>query len=145
MFPCIASGIGFDLRMTSVINDPRAFQYVGKAVEVFGLVFSFFAFPISPLGAACISFGRENPNQTFAGFISNAQESLTLVARKAMPLLISAVSLILTASHSHAALGWTLAQFGQQYGKPVIDQEQIAGRMGYVFAGQDYIRCCFLS
>jgi len=49
-----------------VINDSRAFQYVGKAVEVRGLVF---AFPISPLGTACISFGREYPDQTFAGFI----------------------------------------------------------------------------
>jgi hypothetical protein len=128
---------------TSVIDDSRAFQYVGKAAEVCGLLFGFFAFPISPLGTACISFGRECPDQTFAGFISSAQESLTLVGRKAMPLLISAVSLILTASHSHAGLGWTLAQFGQQYGKPVINQEQIAGRMGYVFAGQDYIIAAF--
>ena len=50
-----------------MINDSRAFQYVGKAVEVRGLVF---AFPISPLGTACISFGREYPDQTFAGFIA---------------------------------------------------------------------------
>ena len=118
-----------------VINDSKAFQYVGKAVEVRGLVF---AFPINPLGSACISFGREYPDQTFAGFISGAQESLTMVARKTIPLLIGALSLFLTTSHSHAGLGWTLAQFEQQYGNPVINQERIAGRIGYVFAGKDY-------
>jgi len=66
-----------------------------------------------------------------------------MVARKAIPLLISAVSLILTASHSHAGLGWTLAQFEQQYGKPVINQEQIAGRIGCVFTGVDYVIAAF--
>jgi len=126
-----------------VINDSRAFQYVAKAAEVCGLVFAFFAFPISPLGTAGISFGREYLDQTFAGFIASAQESLTLVARKAIPLLIAAVSLILTASHSHAGLGWTLAQFEQQYGKPVINQEQIGGRIGYAFGGKDYIIAAF--
>ena len=84
-----------------VINHSKAFQYVGKAVEVRGLVF---AFPISPLGTACISFGREYPDQTFAGFIDSAQESLTLAARKTIPLLIAALSLILTASHSMQVL-----------------------------------------
>jgi hypothetical protein len=125
-----------------VINDSEAFQYVGKAVKVRGLVF---AVPISLLGTASINFGREYPNQTFAGFIVSAQESLTLVARKTIPFLMAALSLILTASHSHAGLGWTLAQFEQQYGKPVLNQEQIAGRTGYVFTGEDYIICCFLS
>jgi hypothetical protein len=72
------------------------------------------------------------------------QESLTLVARKTIRLLIAALSLILTASYSHAALGWTLAQFEQQYGKPVLDNEQIAGRTGYVFTGDDYIIAAFL-
>jgi hypothetical protein len=124
-----------------VINDSRAFQYVAKAVEVRGLVF---AFPISPLGTAWISFGREYPDQTFAGFIDSAQESLTLVARKTIPFLIAALSLILTASLSHAGLGWTLAQFEQQYGKPVINQEQIGGRIGYAFRGKDYIIAAFL-
>jgi hypothetical protein len=62
-----------------------------------------------------------------------------MVARKTIPLLIAALSLFLTTSHSHAGLGWTLAQFEQQYGNPVINQEQIAGRIGYVFAGKDYI------
>ena len=56
---------------------------------------------------------------------------------------MSALSLILTASHSHAGLGWTLAQFEQQYGKPVLNQEQIAGRIGYVFTGEDYVIAAF--
>jgi len=115
-----------------VINDSKAFQYVGKAVEVRGLV-----------GTAFINFGRESPNQTFAGFIVSAQESLTLVARKTIPFLMAALSLILTASHSHAGLGWTLAQFKQQYGEPVLNQEQITGRIGYVFTGEDYIIVAF--
>ena len=123
-----------------VINDSEAFQYVGKAVEVRGLVF---AVPISLLGTAFINFGREYPNQTFAGFIASAQESLTLVARKTIPFLMVALSLIFTASHSHAGLGWTLAQFKQQYGEPVLNQEQIAGRIGYVFTGEDYVIAAF--
>jgi hypothetical protein len=56
---------------------------------------------------------------------------------------MAALSLILTASHSHAGLGWTLGQFKQQYGKPVLDQEQIAGRIGYLFTGDDYIIATF--
>jgi hypothetical protein len=58
-------------------------------------------------------------------------------------LLIAALCLILTASHSHADLGWTLGQFEQQYGKPVISQEQIGGRTGYAFRGKDYIIAAF--
>jgi hypothetical protein len=50
-----------------VIKDSEAVQYVGKSVEVRGLVVSV---TISPLGTACISFGREYPDQTFAGFIT---------------------------------------------------------------------------
>jgi hypothetical protein len=42
-----------------------------------------------------------------------------------------------------AGLGWTLAQFEQQYGKPVINQEQIGGRIGYAFRGKDYIIAAF--
>jgi hypothetical protein len=123
-------------------GDQRLQSHSGRRQkpEVAGLIVSA---STSPLRTACISFEREYPDQTFAGFIASAQESLTVVARKAIPLLVSAVSLILTASHSLAGLGWTLAQFGQQYGKPVINQEQIAGRMGYVFAGQDYIVAAF--
>jgi hypothetical protein len=71
------------------------------------------------------------------------QGSLTLVARKTIQLLIAALILILTGSHSHAGLGWTLEQFEQQYGKPVSDQEQIAGRKGYIFTGEDYIIAAF--
>jgi hypothetical protein len=71
------------------------------------------------------------------------QESLKLLARKTIRLLLAALSLILTTSHSHAGLGWTLAQFEQQYGNPVLEQEQIAGRTGYVFKGQEYIIAAF--
>jgi hypothetical protein len=65
------------------------------------------------------------------------------VARKTTLLLMAALSLILTPSHSHAGLGWTLGQFKQQYGAPVLNQEQIAGRIGYVFKGKDYIIAAF--
>ncbi|MBV9644454.1 MAG: hypothetical protein JO334_12850 [Verrucomicrobia bacterium] len=50
-----------------VIKDSEAAQYIGKNVEVCGLVVSVI---ISPLGTAFISFGREYPNQTFSGFIA---------------------------------------------------------------------------
>jgi hypothetical protein len=50
-----------------VIKDSQAVQYVGKNVEVRGLVVSV---TISPLGTAFINFGREYPDQTFAGFIA---------------------------------------------------------------------------
>ena len=56
---------------------------------------------------------------------------------------MATLSLILSASHSHAGLGWTLAQFKEQYGEPVLNQEQIAGRIGYVFNGKDYIIAAF--
>lgn len=68
--------------------------------------------------------------------------SLTPVACKAIRILMLALTLILTASNSQAGLGWTLAQFKQQYGKPLLD-EQIAGRMGYVFTEEDYIIAAF--
>ena len=107
-----------------VISDSEAFSYSGQNVKVPGLVF---AVLISRLGTAFI-----------------VQESLTLMARKTIRLLMAALSLILTASHSHADLGWTLAQFKQQYGKPVLDQQQIAGRIGYVFTGEDCIIAAFI-
>src|ERR1700730_18469781 len=50
-----------------VIKDSEPVQYVGKNVEVRGLVVSV---TISPLGTAFINFGREYPDQTFAGFIA---------------------------------------------------------------------------
>jgi hypothetical protein len=54
------------LKTAMSVVDSEAFQYVGKAVEVRGLVF---AVQISLLGTAFINFGREYPNQNFAGFI----------------------------------------------------------------------------
>jgi len=51
----------------TVIKDSEATQYVGKEVEVRGRVVSV---TTSPLGTTFISFGREYPRQTFAGFIS---------------------------------------------------------------------------
>jgi hypothetical protein len=51
----------------SVIKDSEAIRYVGKYAEVCGLVVSVMT---SPLGTAFINFGREYPNQTFAGFIA---------------------------------------------------------------------------
>jgi DNA/RNA endonuclease YhcR with UshA esterase domain len=50
-----------------VINASEAVGYVGKNVEVRGLVVSV---TTSPLGTAFINFGRDYPNQTFAGFIA---------------------------------------------------------------------------
>ena len=47
-----------------VIKDSEAVRYVDKNVEVRGLVVSV---TTSPLGTACISFGQEYPDQTFAG------------------------------------------------------------------------------
>ena len=57
-----------------VIKDSEAIHYVGKNVEVRGLVVSV---TISPLGTAFISFGREYPNQTFAGFIAAGSKIAT--------------------------------------------------------------------
>jgi hypothetical protein len=107
-----------------VISDSETFSYLGQNVKGSGLVF---AVLISRLRIAFI-----------------VQGSLTLAARKTIRLLMAVLSLILTASHSQAGLGWTLAQFEQQYGKPVLDQEQIAGRTGYVFRADDYIIAAFL-
>jgi hypothetical protein len=49
-----------------VIKDSEAIRFVGRYIEVCGLVFSVTS---SPLGTTFINFGREYPNQTFAGFI----------------------------------------------------------------------------
>ena len=49
-----------------VIKDSEAIRYVGRYVEVRGLVASV---TTSPFGTTFISFGQEYPNQTFAGFI----------------------------------------------------------------------------
>jgi hypothetical protein len=123
-----------------VINDSEAFSVRRQSRR--GARLSLRC-PNQPTRDRIYQFRTRIPNQTFAGFIASAQESLTLVARKTIPLLMAALSLILTASHSHAGLGWTLAQFKQQYGEPVLNQEQIAGRIGYVFKGKDYIIAAF--
>jgi DNA/RNA endonuclease YhcR with UshA esterase domain len=57
-----------------VIKDSEAVQYVDKKVEVRGCVVSV---TISPLGTAFINFGREYPNQTFAGFIAAGSKMAT--------------------------------------------------------------------
>jgi RecJ-like exonuclease len=57
-----------------VIKDSEAVQYVGKSVEVRGLVVSV---TTSPLGTAFINFGREYPDQTFAGFIAAGSKMTT--------------------------------------------------------------------
>ena len=51
----------------TVIKDSEAIRYVVRYVEVRGLVVSV---TTSPLGTAFINFGREYPDQTFAGFIA---------------------------------------------------------------------------
>jgi hypothetical protein len=50
-----------------VIKDSEAVRYAGKHLEVRGFVVSVMT---SPLGTAFINFGRDYPNQTFAGFIA---------------------------------------------------------------------------
>jgi hypothetical protein len=50
-----------------VIKYSEAVQFVGRNVEVRGVVVSV---TTSPLGTAFINFGRDYPNQTFAGFIA---------------------------------------------------------------------------
>jgi DNA/RNA endonuclease YhcR with UshA esterase domain len=57
-----------------VIKDSEAVHYVGRYVEVRGLVISV---TTSPLGTAFINFGREYPNQTFAGFIAAGSKIAT--------------------------------------------------------------------
>ena len=49
-----------------VIKDSEAIRYVGRYVEVCGLVVSVTS---SPFGTTFINFGREYPNQTFGGFV----------------------------------------------------------------------------
>ena len=47
-----------------MVKDSEAIRFVGKYVEVYGLVVSVTA------GTAFINFGREYPNQSFAGFVA---------------------------------------------------------------------------
>jgi DNA/RNA endonuclease YhcR with UshA esterase domain len=51
-----------------VIKDSEANRFVGRYVEVRGLVVSV---TTSPFGTAYINFGREYPNQSFAGFVAS--------------------------------------------------------------------------
>ena len=60
---CVSSILADEQR---VIKDSEAIRYVGRYVEVYGLVVSV---TTSPLGTAFINFGREYPNQIFAGFV----------------------------------------------------------------------------
>src|SRR5260370_41984818 len=55
-------------------EDSEAVQYVGKNVEVRGFVVSV---TTSPLGTAFINFGREYPNQTFAGLMAAVSKIAT--------------------------------------------------------------------
>jgi DNA/RNA endonuclease YhcR with UshA esterase domain len=67
-FFCLLFGlIGARAEEQLVIRDSEAILYVGQTVEVRGLVVSV---TVSPLGTAFINFGKEYPNQTFAGFIA---------------------------------------------------------------------------
>ena len=72
-----------------VIKDSEAIRYVGKEVEVRGLVVSV---TTSPLGTTFISFGREYPRQTFAGFISagsriSTDRRLTMIQGKIISII----------------------------------------------------------
>jgi DNA/RNA endonuclease YhcR with UshA esterase domain len=67
-----------------VVTDSEAILYVGRKVEVRGRVVSV---TISPLGTAFINFGKEYPEQTFAGFIAAgstiaADQRLTMIPGK---------------------------------------------------------------
>jgi hypothetical protein len=72
----------------TVIKDSEAIRYVGRHVEVRGVVISV---TISPLGTAFINFGREYPNQTFAGFIAAdskmATDQLTTLQGKTIGII----------------------------------------------------------
>jgi RecJ-like exonuclease len=72
----------------TVIKDSEAIQYVGKEVEVRGRVASV---TTSPLGTTFINFGREYPNQRFAGFIAAgspiaADQRLTMIQGKTISI-----------------------------------------------------------
>jgi len=131
--PSILSGHGLAFRSRRALRAPalpRASHRTRGGVAAESLL---------EAGSPAVAVRCASARQTGA----SAQESLTLVARKSIGLLMATLSLILTASHSHAGLGWTLAQFKQQYGEPVLNQEQIAERIGYVFNGKDYIIAAF--
>lgn len=106
-----------------VTCDSKAFSGLGQNIQMAGLAFTDL---ISVLRTASV-----------------VQKSRRPVAGKTILLLMAAFSLILTTTPCQAGLGWTLAEFEQEYGKPVLDHEQIAGRLGYVFTGKEYIIAAF--
>jgi hypothetical protein len=57
-----------------VIKDSEAIRYIGKNVEARGFVVSL---RTSPLGTTFINFGRDYPDQAFAGFIAAGSEIAT--------------------------------------------------------------------
>jgi DNA/RNA endonuclease YhcR with UshA esterase domain len=71
-----------------VIKDSEAIRYVGRYVEVRGVVVSV---TTSPLGTAFINFGREYPDQTFAGFVAAdskmATDQLTTLQGKVIGII----------------------------------------------------------
>ena len=69
-----------------VIKDSEAVQYVGRYVEVRGLVESV---TMSPLGTVFINFGGEYPNQTFAGFIAAGSKMVTDQLIAMLPLFLN--------------------------------------------------------
>jgi hypothetical protein len=105
-----------------VTSDPEVFSCLGGYMKIPGSVFSLL---ISRFWAASIVQGNWTP-----------------MARKTIRLVLLAFGLILSAGHSYAQLGWNLEQVEQRYGQPVA-QEQIAGRIGYVFTGEDCLIAAF--
>jgi hypothetical protein len=55
----------------AVVKDSEAAQYVGKNVEVRGLVVAVF---VSKRGNTLLNFGGKYPNQTFTGYIPAGSE-----------------------------------------------------------------------
>jgi hypothetical protein len=105
-----------------VTSDPEVFSRLGRSMKVPGSVLTLL---ISRSRAATI-----------------VQQRRTLWAQRTICLVLAAFGLILTAVDSQAHLGWTLEQLEQRYGQPVA-QEQIAGRIGYVFPGEDCLIAAF--
>jgi hypothetical protein len=105
-----------------VTSDPEAFSCLGRYTKV---SVSLFSLLISRFRAGSI-----------------VQQNRTPMARKTIRFVLVAFGLILSAGHSYAQLGWTREQVEQRYGQSVA-QEQIAGRIGYVFTGEDCLIAAF--
>ena len=91
-------------------SNSEAFAYFGPDVKVSGSVFPGL---VNRVATALV-----------------VQGSRALVGRKTIRFLMGAFCLLVSASNSHADLGWTLDQFKQKYGDPVLDQQLVAGRIG---------------